>query len=202
MIKNFLIISCTGKNDSIGLRIDNKYFINKLQTNFFKNEILTQTILDLIEKHKVKIDANLSILINTGPGSFSGLRISLSVAKGMALAKNLNIFGYNHFLLNLADQLKEKKKIISIQKTKKFYYFLKVDFTNSYTISKPQKVDFSKIIKEDIITVAPMEMKNDQVFKENNINKLKYVEFNLRNIDILIKNNLLENKLIKPLYLS
>jgi len=47
-----------------------------------------------------------------------------------------------------------------------------------------------------------MEMKNDQVFKENNINKLKYVEFNLRNIDILIKNNLLENKLIKPLYLS
>ena len=123
MIKNFLIISCTGKNDSIGLRIDNKYFINKLQTNFFKNEILTQTILDLIEKHKVKIDANLSILINTGPGSFSGLRISLSVAKGMALAKNLNIFGYNHFLLNLADQLKKKKKLFLYKKLKNFIIF-------------------------------------------------------------------------------
>jgi len=118
------------------------------------------------------------------------------------MVKNLNIFKKKNFLLNLNKKKKKKKKIISVQKTKKFYYFLKADFTNSYTISKPQKVDFSKIIKEDIITVAPMEMKNDQVFKENNINKLKYVEFNLRNIDILIKNNLLENKLIKPLYLS
>ena len=202
MIKNFLVINCTGKNDLIGLRVNNKYFINKLQTNIFKNDMLTQTILDFTEKYNVKFDANFSIIVNTGPGSFSGIRIALSVAKGLALAKNLKIYGYDHFLLNMANQLKEKKIFISIQKTKKFYYSLEVDFVDSYIISKPQKADFSKIIKDNLPIVAPLEMKNDQVFREININKLKYVEFNLQNIDILIKYNLLENKLIKPLYLS
>ena len=32
MIKDFLIISCTGKKDKIGLRINNNFFIHKFQT--------------------------------------------------------------------------------------------------------------------------------------------------------------------------
>ena len=30
---------------------------------------------------------NFSVLINRGPGSFSGLRISLAIAKGMEISK-------------------------------------------------------------------------------------------------------------------
>ena len=41
MIKNFLVVDCTGKNDSIALKFNNRFFIKKLQTNLFKNEILT-----------------------------------------------------------------------------------------------------------------------------------------------------------------
>ena len=33
MIKDFLIINCTGKNDKIGLKIYNNFFIH----NFFSN---------------------------------------------------------------------------------------------------------------------------------------------------------------------
>ena len=38
MIKNFLIINCTGKNNVIGLRIDNNFFIQELQTNTQEND--------------------------------------------------------------------------------------------------------------------------------------------------------------------
>ena len=48
MIKDFLIIDCTGKNDSIALKIDNKFFIKKLQTNLIKNEILALDILNFV----------------------------------------------------------------------------------------------------------------------------------------------------------
>ena len=94
MIKDFLIINCTGKNDQIGLRIDNNFFIRDFQTKFQNNEHLAKTIIDLITKHKVNVNKNFSVLINYGPGKFSSIRTSLSVAKGIKISRNVKLFGY------------------------------------------------------------------------------------------------------------
>ena len=127
MIKDFLIINCTGKNDKIGLKINNNFFIHDFQTKIENNEILVSTILNLTNKHKANIDKNFSILINNGPGSFSTIRAALSVAKGIKISNNVKLFGFKNSDL-------------------------------------PQ--------------------------------------FNLANIEVLINKNLIEKKLIKPLYLS
>ena len=127
MIKDFLIINCTGKNDKIGLKIDNNFFIHDFQTKIKNNEILVSTILNFTNKHKANIDKNFSILINNGPGSFSTIRAALSVAKGIKISNNVKLFGFKNSDL-------------------------------------PQ--------------------------------------FNLENIEVLINKNLIEKKLIKPLYLS
>ena len=127
MIKDFLIINCTGKNDKIGLKINNNFFIHDFQTKIKNNEILVSTILNLTNKHKANIDKNFSILINNGPGSFSTIRAALSVAKGIKISNNVKLFGFKNSDL-------------------------------------PQ--------------------------------------FNLANIEVLINKNLIEKKLIKPLYLS
>ena len=127
MIKDFLIINCTGKNDKIGLKINNNFFIHDFQTKIEINEILVSTILNLTNKHKANIDNNFSILINNGPGSFSTIRVALSVAKGIKISNNVKLFGFKNSDL-------------------------------------PQ--------------------------------------FNLENIEVLINKNLIEKKLIKPLYLS
>jgi len=127
MIKDFLIINCTGKNDKIGLKINNNFFIHDFQTKIQNNEILVSTILNLTNKHKANIDKNFSILINNGPGSFSTIRVALSVAKGIKISNNVRLFGFKNSDL-------------------------------------PQ--------------------------------------FNLENIEVLINKNLIEKKLIKPLYLS
>ena len=52
---------------------------------------------------KVKLDKNYSIIVNMGPGSFSSLRISLSVAKGIQIVYGSKLFGYK------SDQLSELK---------------------------------------------------------------------------------------------
>tara|TARA_B100001996_G_scaffold348932_1_gene307381 strand:- start:541 stop:924 length:384 start_codon:yes stop_codon:yes gene_type:complete len=127
MIKNFLIINFTGKNNSIGLRVDNNFFLKKLQTNIRSNESLVNNIFDFIKQKKANIDKDFSVIVNIGPGSFSGIRISLAVAKGIKISRGAKLYGY----------------------------------------------------------------------KDGDL-----VEFNLKNIELLIKKNLIENNLIKPVYLS
>ena len=94
MVKDFLIISCTGKNDKIGLKINNNFFIHDFQNKIQNNEILVSTILNLTNKHKANIDKNFSIFINSGPGSFSSIRVALSVAKGIKISNNVKLFGF------------------------------------------------------------------------------------------------------------
>ena len=127
MIKDFLIINFTGKNNSIGLRINNNFFIKKLQINKINNDSLVNNIFDFINKKKANIDKNFSIIVNMGPGSFSGVRISIAVAKGIKLSKGAKLYGY----------------------------------------------------------------------KDTDL-----IDFNYKNIELLIKKNLIENNLIKPVYLS
>ena len=202
MIKNFLIIDCTGKNDSIVLKVNNKFFIKKLQTNLIKNEILVSEIVDFTKKYNVELNNSFSIFVNSGPGSFSGVRISLAVAKGMQLAKNTNTYSYNNFLINAAPYLIEKKNIVSLLKTNKFYYFCRGVFNTDYLFTLPEKIDLEKIQKEESIFIISEEIKNDEIIKNIDFEKIRIAEFNPKNIDLLIENKLVENKLIKPLYLS
>ena len=127
MIKDFLIINCTGKNDKIGLKINNNFFIHDFQTKINNNEILVSTILNLISKHKANINKDFTVLVNNGPGSFSTIRVALAVAKGIEISNNVKLFG----------------------------------------------------------------------FKDEDLS-----QFNLENIEFLINKNLIEKKLIKPLYFS
>ena len=127
MIKDFLILNCIGKNDKIGLRISNNFYTHDFDKKINNNDQLVQSILNLLEKHKVNVDKKFCILVNSGPGNFSSVRISLAVAKGIKISKNISLFG----------------------------------------------------------------------FKDNDLG-----QFSIENIELLIKKNLLQKNLIKPLYLS
>ena len=127
VIKNFLIFNITGKNDSLGLKFNNKFFIHKFQNNINKKEYLVDNIMNFLKKNHIIVDNQFSIIVNQGPGSFSAIRTSLAIAKGIQITKKIKLYGF-----------------VSAQ----------------------------------------------------------LPDFTIENIEILIKNNKLENKLIKPLYIS
>tara|TARA_E500000178_G_scaffold351137_1_gene411571 strand:- start:654 stop:1037 length:384 start_codon:yes stop_codon:yes gene_type:complete len=104
MINNFLIINCIGKDDKLGLRINKDFFVYNFKNKKRDNENLVNEILDFINRHNVKIDESFSVIVNQGPGSFSGSRISLSVAKGLKITKKVKLFGYRNSDLKAFDQ--------------------------------------------------------------------------------------------------
>ena len=96
MIDNFLIINCIGKDDKLGLRINIDFFIHKLKDAKNNNDELVFEIINFLKSHNAKIDDNFSVIVNQGPGSFSGIRISLAVAKGLEISKKVQLYGYNN----------------------------------------------------------------------------------------------------------
>ena len=94
MIKNFLIINCIGKDDKLGLRINKDFFIHDISKKNNYNQMLVSEIMNFLNSHEVKLDKNFSVIVNQGPGSFSGVRVSLAVAKGLEISKNVRLFGY------------------------------------------------------------------------------------------------------------
>ena len=96
MIKNFLILSCIGKDDKIGLKVNNNFFVHHFDQKIKSNDLLVINILNLIKKYKVNFNSDFSILVNYGPGSFSSIRVSLAVAKGLKISKNIKIFGFKN----------------------------------------------------------------------------------------------------------
>ena len=121
IISNFLIISCIGKDDKLGLRINKDFFIKKFEVKKDYNEKLVYEILKFLKSHNLRIDEKFSVIVNQGPGSFSAVRISLAVAKGLEISKKVKLYGYKDSDLklfnqeNIEDLLKEKlaeKKLI------------------------------------------------------------------------------------------
>ena len=56
-------------------------------------------LLFFLKENKIKLDDVERIFVNQGPGKFSSLRISISVAKAMSLAKNISLLSFEAYIL-------------------------------------------------------------------------------------------------------
>ncbi len=68
-----------------------EYTINGLKKKH--SSILVPAIKDLLKTIDLKMEEIDGIAVSTGPGSFTGLRIGLSVAKGLCYARSLPLLG-------------------------------------------------------------------------------------------------------------
>ncbi len=203
MNKNFLVLDFTRLNKNIIFKFKDKFFINKIETDSNNNQEIIDDILNLIKRADIKIKEKFDVLVNLGPGSFSGIRISLAVAKGIKLIKKVNLFGFNSFILNAAPYLEKYETVFSILKVNKKFYFLKYIKGKKNDISQITEFQNKEKLNEKSVMVISSEMKNEDMFK-NIAEKHRVIEdFDVKNnIEILIKKNLIENNLIKPVYLG
>ncbi len=122
---NRLIIDAAGENIFFVL-INNKDIYNITHSNSKTNyEKLVILINDFLNSKKIKIKDISSIYVNKGPGSFAGVRNSLSVIKAIHLAmkidyycfsfsdfKDINEIKYENIPI-LCDKFKIKKNLIN-----------------------------------------------------------------------------------------
>ena len=52
-------------------------------------------LIEFLKKNNTNLRNIDNILINQGPGKFSSIRISISIVKGISLANNINLIGFN-----------------------------------------------------------------------------------------------------------
>ena len=76
--------------------IDNKnnYNISHLNSKF-NYEKLIILIIEFLEIYKKSLDDLSSIYINRGPGSFAGIRNSITVAKAICLTRKIDYYCYS-----------------------------------------------------------------------------------------------------------
>ena len=199
---NFLSIDCSTEVSSLFVKTKNKTFIKLLQSDKFTNDLLMKEILVFLGANKLKFEDISHIFVNQGPGNFSGLRGSLATAKGLSLAKNLELSGYNNFTWACAKFFNKKDSIFSLIKFREKYYIKKFD-KNLKSVSEIEEIAEDDIVKKynNKFKVTPkntIKYFNNKILKLDNLN---IVELNHNDLEFLQLKGLLNKDLIKPLYL-
>ncbi len=200
---SFLSIDCSTDIGSLFVKYENKTFSKILQSDKSNNDLLMKQILDFFKENNLKFDVISMIFVNQGPGNFSGLRGSLATAKGVSLSKNLKLFGYNTFLWSCAKFLNKKDSIFSIIKFREKYFVKKFD-KNLKSLLKVEEVTEDTIIKEydNKFKVVPKNVSKSFNKKILKLNNLCIVDLDHNELELLQLEGLLDQDLIKPLYLS
>ena len=202
-IMNFFSIDCSTDIGSLFIKTKNKTFSKTLQSDKSNNDLLMKQILDFFVEKNVKFEDITCIFVNQGPGNFSGLRGSLAIAKGISLSKNISLCGYNTFLWSCVKFFNKKDNIYSL-----------IKFNNKYFIKKFEKNLKSNLRFKEITEDEIMKMYKDQLivipknFREYfgkkilNLENVNIADLDHNDLEFLRLKGLLDEELIKPLYLS
>ena len=203
VIMSFLSIDCSTDLASLFVKIKSKTFSKFLQSDKSSNDLLMKQIVDFFEENNIKFEDISKIFVNQGPGNFSGLRVSLAVAKGISISKSINLFGYNTFIWSCAKLIEKKYPIYCIIKFREKFFIKKFN-TNLNKSLKVKETNEKEIISKynDKYKVIPENFVNKIDKKILELNNLKIVKLDHNDLESLQLKGLLDEDLIKPLYLS
>ena len=122
---NNLIIDAAVDKIFLTLIIDKNIYTSRHENSKINFERLIVLIIDFLDNNKISLSKITAIYVNRGPGSFAGIRNSLSVAKALFLSKKIDYycFSFEDFdkyekkayeeVPNLCNKFKIKKNLIN-----------------------------------------------------------------------------------------
>ena len=174
-------------------------------------DTLVYFIREFFKHHKLSFDQIKYVSLSNGPGSFTGLRISSAIAKGMCYANQSKLIE-----LSTLDVIANKKKssnkvvplIFSNTKTNEFYYseYLnengKLERSTDYKIDLLENIindDAEYLINEKLPVSMPEEFKNEitDVSETSNIDSMHELT-----VDYIEKNNFGDYRTSEPFYMK
>ena len=88
------------------------------------SELLTSSIQNILSQNNIDVSGLSAVSVGIGPGSFTGLRIGLSVAKGLCYPHNIDLIGISSLKIIANSVINENKNIISMIKDKGEHYYI------------------------------------------------------------------------------
>ena len=122
---NKLIVDAATKSIFLMIISNNDIYNISYENNQTNYESLMILINNFLKSKKVEIDTISAIYVNRGPGSFAGIRNSLSTIKAIYLAKKIDYYCYSlsdfidendikyENIPNLCDKFNIKKNLIN-----------------------------------------------------------------------------------------
>ena len=145
---------------------DKKKILYKYKNNKIVNtsEVLITKVENSLKKIKKNYNDISKIIIINGPGSFTGIRCSVTFAKMMKISLSIPIYGYTKFeLVNYFLNSKSKNKNI---KKSIFLYYQGEDFFYS------RYENYKCILKPEILNITQYNFdnyKNDLIISDNKL---------------------------------
>ena len=183
-----LIFAITTTTKLAGLSLyENDKLLGEMHVEMAKTHSTTilEQIDSLLKWTGKKLDEIENVIVSIGPGSFTGVRIAISVVKGLFFGRNVNFYEVNELdenvkIYSLIDSRKEKVYYAVYEILQKKGNFenengknkLKLEMVKSYEVSKLDKI-IEEII-ENSKTNNKVYMVGDAIFnyKEKILDKL------------------------------
>ena len=130
----------------IGVYKDNKelYLENKKANNNLSSMLLP-SIKSALNKLKININNIDKIYVVNGPGSFTGIRVGVTVAKTLAWSKNIKIYPVSE--LQLLATTSTKKYIVPLIDARRGYVYAGMYNKNLKSIIDDQYIKLEKLIE-------------------------------------------------------
>ena len=97
-MKNLIIDAAA---DKIFFKVinDNESYTRDYPNSRENFDKLVTLLFNFLKKNKINIKEINNIFVNQGPGKFSGIRTSISVAKALNFTNKLNLYGFDSELV-------------------------------------------------------------------------------------------------------
>ena len=105
---NNLIIDAALEKIILTLIVDKNVYTSSHENSKSNFEKLIILINEFLDNNKSSINIINNIYVNRGPGSFAGIRNSLSIVKGLFLSKNIDYYCFSFEDFNKIDDIQYK----------------------------------------------------------------------------------------------
>ena len=166
---------------TIGLEDNDKLFIKTKESEYSHSIFTMPMIKEIFEENNLNINDLDKVIVVNGPGSFTGIRIGLTIAKTLAYTLNIKINTISSLLAYLISNNNNEKRMAVIEDNKGYYVsamdennniILKEQYieNNNYDYKQVEhKLDLDKIIDY----CNNLESENYHHIKANYIKKIE-----------------------------
>lgn len=159
--KNLLAIEASTNHASVALKIADHFYIETVDAVAFHAQSILPTIERLIHQANCTLSELDGVIFGQGPGSFTGLRIACSIAKGLAYANDLPLYGVSG-LAAIAHQVKTDLPILCMMDARmnQVYWTL---FSEEFTEEKVTSAEMIQIPGNFPIVLAGVDFETYQM---------------------------------------